>query len=185
MNGLAQTLLKLTVPGVPDFYQGTEFWDQSLVDPDNRRPVDFARRTAGLDASPMEDLAKTWRSGRIKQALIVQTLALRRSKPKLFADGSYEALEVRGKCADHVVAFVRRLGADAAVTVVPRIASALLVRREIAFKPDAWEDTTMTLRSDQALTSAFDRQVFKHPRASVGQLFERLPFALLMHSTVE
>ena len=167
VNGLAQTLLKLTVPGVPDIYQGTEFWDFSLVDPDNRRPVDFAARAAGLDASPMEDLAKTWRSGRIKQALIAQTLALRRSKPKLFADGSYEPLEVRGELADHVIAFARRLGSDTAITVVPRIASTFLVRREIGFEPDAWKDTAVTLRSDQTLTSMFDRKSSaKRTRAS-------------------
>ena len=112
--------------------------------------------------------SRTWRSGRIKQALIAQTLALRRSKPKLFADGSYEPLEVRGKFADHVIAFARRLGPDAAITVVPRIASTLLVRREIGFKPDAWEDTTVTLRNDQTLTSVFDRQVFNHAHVSVG-----------------
>ena len=151
VNALAQTLLKLTAPGVPDIYQGTEFWDFSLVDPDNRRPVDFVLRTAGFDASSTEDLVKTWRSGRIKQALIFQTLALRRNKPKLFADGSYEPLEVRGKFADHVIAFARRLGPDVAITVVPRIASTLLVRREIGFKPDAWEDTHGDVRNDQTL----------------------------------
>ena len=68
VNGLAQTLLKLTVPGVPDFYQGTECWDFSLVDPDNRRPVDFASRVATLDDSPLQALTHNWRDGRIKQA---------------------------------------------------------------------------------------------------------------------
>jgi len=185
VNALAQTLLKLTVPGIPDIYQGAELWDFSLVDPDNRRPVDFALRAAGPDASPMEDLARTWRSGRIKQALIAQTLALRRSKPKLFADGSYEPLQVSGTLADHVIAFARRLGSDTAITVVPRIASTFLVRREIGFKPDAWEDTAVRLQSDQTLTSVFDRQVFSQAHVSVAQLFGRFPFALLMHSSVE
>ena len=185
VNALAQTLLKLTVPGIPDIYQGAELWDFSLVDPDNRRPVDFALHAAGLDASPMEDLARTWRSGRIKQALIAQTLALRRSKPKHFADGSYEPLQVSGRLADHVIAFARRLGPDTAITVVPRIASTFLVRREIGFKPDAWEDTAVRLQSDQTLTSVFDRQVFSQAHVSVAQLFGRFPFALLMHSSVE
>ena len=82
VNGLAQTLLKLTVPGVPDFYQGTEFWDQSLVDPDNRRPVDFARRIDALEAdeTPVA-LAAQWRDGRVKQAVIRRALALRREVP--------------------------------------------------------------------------------------------------------
>ena len=72
VNGLAQTLLKLTAPGVPDIYQGTEFWDFSLVDPDNRRPVDFAVRTRALGTAPVGSLTRTWRDGRIKQALIAR-----------------------------------------------------------------------------------------------------------------
>ena len=97
VNGLAQTLLKLTVPGVPDFYQGTEFWDQSLVDPDNRRPVDFARRIDALeaDATPVA-LAAHWRDGRVKQAVIRRALALRREVPELFARGEYRPVEVTG-----------------------------------------------------------------------------------------
>jgi len=183
VNALAQTLLKLTAPGVPDIYQGTEFWDLSLVDPDNRRPVDFALRTAGLDASPMEELARTWRSGRIKQALIRDVLALRRSRPTLFAVGSYQPLAVTGRCAEHVIAFARRRGADVAITVVPRIASDLIVQREIDFRPDAWGDTVLSLDSDHAVKSMFDEQVFDHPRVTVAQLFARLPFALLVQRT--
>src|SRR6202044_1485249 len=96
-NGLAQTLLRLTVPGVPDLYQGTEFWDQSLVDPDNRRPVDFAQRQATLQTgtSPAEALAN-WRSGAVKQAIIARALALRASLPELFAQGDYVKLEASG-----------------------------------------------------------------------------------------
>ena len=185
VNGLAQALLKLTVPGVPDIYQGTEFWDFSLVDPDNRRPVDFEQRMTGLDPGSIEDLARTWRSGCIKQALIFHALALRRTKPGLFADGSYEPLEVSGKLADHVIAFARRLGPDVAITVVPRAPSALLVQREIGFKSGAWKDTSVTFSGNQTFKNIFDGQVFNPERMGVGQLFERLPFALLIHSTVE
>ena len=136
VNGLAQTLLKLTAPGVPDFFQGTEFWDLSLVDPDNRRPVDFAARAAALregglgegalgegapgegasgegalgeGASPVA-LAGAWRDGRVKQAVIARGLALRRRAPALFARGDYRPLEVRGRFASHAVAFLRVLG---------------------------------------------------------------------------
>jgi maltooligosyltrehalose synthase len=184
VNGLAQTLLKLVVPGVPDIYQGTEFWDFSLVDPDNRRPVDFALRSAGLDVAPTEDLARSWRDGRIKQALIHRVLTLRRNKPDLFADGGYEPLAVTGRFADHIIAFERRRGADAMVTVAPRVASALLVQREIGFRLDAWGDTTVMLRSNRA-KNIFDGQVFGHANTRVAELFGQLPFALLVYSTSE
>jgi (1->4)-alpha-D-glucan 1-alpha-D-glucosylmutase len=82
VNGLAQTLLKLTVPGVPDTYQGSELWDLSLVDPDNRRPVDFPLRAAWLaEPRPVAELLRDWQSGRIKQHVVARTLALRRQLP--------------------------------------------------------------------------------------------------------
>jgi len=126
VNGLAQALLKLTVPGVPDFYQGAELWDLSLVDPDNRCMVDFPSRIAALDAdrSPVE-LAASWRDGRIKQAVIHRALAYRRSQPELFARGSYQPLEVSGALADHVVAFTRSYKDVQCVVVVPRLCSSL------------------------------------------------------------
>ncbi len=90
VNGLAQTLLKLMSPGVPDFFQGTEFWDFSLVDPDNRRAVDFAARTRALAEAPAPgSVAGAWRDGRVKQAVIARALALRRAVPELFARGDY------------------------------------------------------------------------------------------------
>jgi maltooligosyltrehalose synthase len=179
VNGLAQTLLKLTVPGVPDIYQGTELWDLSLVDPDNRRPVDFHGRIAGLDAGPIEEIAKTWRSGLIKQALIVRTLALRRSRPDLFAQGSYEPLAVTGRFADRIVAFARRLGSDVAITVVPRAASRLLAPGDIAFARAAWEDTSVVLIGGQAFISVLDGRTSEPGPVSVEQLLDRLPCALL------
>ncbi|MBF3307258.1 malto-oligosyltrehalose synthase, partial [Pseudomonas aeruginosa] len=88
LNGLAQCLLRLTCPGIPDLYQGREDWDFSLVDPDNRRPVDFARHAAALAApTPFPELLEHWRDGRIKQTLIARVLGLRRMQPGLFRDG--------------------------------------------------------------------------------------------------
>ena len=145
VNGLAQTLLKLTAPGVPDFFQGTEFWDFSLVDPDNRRPVDFDARIAALQAggSPAA-LAATWRDGRVKQAVIARTLALRRAVPELFARGVYRPLEVTGALCRHVLAFMRVSDGAASVMVVPRLPHRLLTGRDsIAIPPDAWRDTTL------------------------------------------
>src|SRR5207244_7479270 len=80
-NGLAQTLLKLTAPGVPDVYQGTDYWDLSLVDPDNRRPIDFALRMASLEARPLDALAASLQDGRIRQALTARALAVRSAPP--------------------------------------------------------------------------------------------------------
>ena len=97
VNGLSQTVLKLTSPGVPDLYQGTEYWDFSLVDPDNRRPVDFAARAASLaeDADPVALLAQ-WRDGRVKQAVIARALRLRKAAPGLFTHGTYVPLKIEG-----------------------------------------------------------------------------------------
>jgi len=127
VNGLAQTALKLTIPGVPDIYQGTEGWDLSLVDPDNRRPVDYAARARALDelhgGAAMAELAASWPDGRVKQAVIARLLAARRGDPKLFAAGTYEPLTVEGEGAGEVVAFARRLDDRALVVAVPRLAS--------------------------------------------------------------
>ncbi len=110
-NGLVLTLLKLTAPGVPDIYQGAELWEQSMVDPDNRRPVDFAQRERLLAAlTPETDLAslwQDWRNGAVKQALIQRLLAMRAERPELFAAGDYRPVAVTGAEAERVIAFIR------------------------------------------------------------------------------
>jgi (1->4)-alpha-D-glucan 1-alpha-D-glucosylmutase len=123
LNTLSQVTLKATMPGVPDFYQGTEFWDLSMVDPDNRRPVDFAAREAALrelEAPDWSRLAGDWPNGRIKLAWTRHLLKLRNELPSVFTDGRYEPLEVSGRHRDHVIAFARRHGRDAAIVVVGR-----------------------------------------------------------------
>lgn len=117
-NGLIMTTLKLTAPGIPDIYQGAELWEQSMVDPDNRRPVDFQLRRQLLAESPADaplPPGSTWRDGRIKLALTQKLLRFRMTDPELFARGSYEPLAVSG--SDHVCAFLRRLGERAIVVV--------------------------------------------------------------------
>jgi (1->4)-alpha-D-glucan 1-alpha-D-glucosylmutase len=121
INGLAQTLVKLTLPGVPDTYQGSELWDFSLVDPDNRRPVDFALRRHLLDAAAPGD----WRDGGEKLRLIRAVLQFRRREPALFANGSYDAVPAEGERADHVCAFARSHADRRIVTVVPRLVARL------------------------------------------------------------
>ena len=117
INGLSQLVLKLTAPGVPDLYQGTEYWDFSLVDPDNRRPVDFAARQDSLASISIAPAVTSWRDGRIKQLVAHRLLGLRRARPELFAEGSYEPIE----SGDHVVAFRRKRGSDTVVVAVPRL----------------------------------------------------------------
>jgi (1->4)-alpha-D-glucan 1-alpha-D-glucosylmutase len=124
LNGLSQVALKIAMPGTPDFYQGTELWDLSLVDPDNRRPVDFAARERAL-AAPHEDddlraLGETWADGRIKLAVTRRLLAWRGSRSELFARGDYQPLTVDGAHRDHVIAFARILDGEAAILVAGR-----------------------------------------------------------------
>ncbi len=147
VNGLAQVLLKLTAPGVPDLYQGTEFWDFSLVDPDNRRPVDFDERMRSLsEAPPLAALAAQWRDGRIKQHLIRRTLALRRALPQLFESGSYVPLAAEGRAARHVLAFARQKDGATAITIVPRLAARLVAPDGgLAIPAAVWGDTRLRL----------------------------------------
>jgi (1->4)-alpha-D-glucan 1-alpha-D-glucosylmutase len=123
LNSLSQIALKATLPGVPDFYQGSEFWDLSLVDPDNRRPVDFAERAAALAAVEDPDwdrLVQGWSDGRLKLAWTRHLLKLRTELAELFANGDYQPLEVIGPHRDHVIAFARHRGREAAITAVTK-----------------------------------------------------------------
>jgi (1->4)-alpha-D-glucan 1-alpha-D-glucosylmutase len=123
LNSLSQVTLKATMPGVPDFYQGTELWDLSLVDPDNRRPVDFAERIGRLDALKNPDwdrLVEKWPSGHLKLAWTRHLLKLRTELADTFTNGNYEPVEVSGPQAEHFIAFARRRGRDAAIVVVTR-----------------------------------------------------------------
>jgi (1->4)-alpha-D-glucan 1-alpha-D-glucosylmutase len=113
MNGLMQVVLRMTLPGVPDLYQGTEFWDFSLVDPDNRRPVDYEARTSALSSDA--DLLATWRDGRIKQSIIRRLLALRRSDPEFFALADYQPMALDG----NTVAFTRRHAGKTLIVAAP------------------------------------------------------------------
>src|SRR6201987_1308620 len=129
-NSLVQTTLKLTLPGMPDIYQGAELWDLSLVDPDNRRPVDYEKRVELLEevAALLErngrtavlDMLEDWRDGRVKLAVIATLLAHRRDRPRLFAQGGYEPLIATGSGADQICAFARCRGEDALVVAAAR-----------------------------------------------------------------
>ena len=123
LNSLSQITLKATIPGVPDFYQGTEFWDLSLVDPDNRRPVDFKERANALASAQTPDweaLAENWSTGRLKLAWTRHLLKLRTELADVFARGDYEPVQVSGPHRDHVIAFARRRGRDAVIIAVAK-----------------------------------------------------------------
>ncbi|HEU4366637.1 MAG TPA: malto-oligosyltrehalose synthase [Methylomirabilota bacterium] len=156
LNSLGQTLVKLTAPGVPDFYQGSELWDLNLVDPDNRRPVDWDARRRLLDelltavaaapdrAALAHELVKTRGDARVKLFVIHEGLRVRRARRALFETGAYQPLEARGAWAEHVCAFARVHGGTAALTVLPR----LLARRGVDALPlgsEYWADTRLEL----------------------------------------
>lgn len=147
INGLVQMVLRMTVPGVPDLYQGCDYWDYSLVDPDNRREVDYASRSASLQANeaPVDALTH-WQDGQVKQAVLVRLLALRKAQPRLFEAGDYQPLIVDGARAAQVVAFIRRHEDQALLVVVPRLVSRWLVGTPHPVIPPAcWENTRIHL----------------------------------------
>lgn len=128
LNSLSQITLKATMPGVPDFYQGTEFWDLSLVDPDNRRPVDFAKRAsvlASIQEPDWQHLARHWPDGHLKLAWTRHLLKLRTELGDTFTHGDYRPLQTSGPHRDHVIAFARQRGNEAAIIVVTKALAAL------------------------------------------------------------
>jgi (1->4)-alpha-D-glucan 1-alpha-D-glucosylmutase len=186
VNGLAQTLLKLTSPGVPDIYQGTEFWDLSLVDPDNRRPVDFATRMKAIAGQrPLHELASRWRDGRLKQTVIRRALAVRRRAPRLFSEGDYVPIATRGCAGKHVIAFARRAGNAVALAIVIRLPAALFADADsLVIPPRAWGDTSLVLPQDLSRLTFCDAISGFRLQASAGiflrDALRRLPIALLM-----
>ena len=169
ITSLAQALLRLTMPGVPDLYQGTELWDLSLVDPDNRRPVDFALRArlldelAGLD--PAAILARM-DEGLPKLHLIARALALRRERADAFAEGAYAPLAVEGTRAAHAVAYAR---GDAVAVIVPRLVLGLA---------GEWRDTTVAL-PDGAWCDRLTGTPLAGGTRRLADVLARFPVALL------
>jgi malto-oligosyltrehalose synthase len=180
-NSLAQLLLKLTSPGVPDLYQGTENWDFSLVDPDNRRPVDFVRRQRIPADQTVASAIERWRDGGVKTAIIARTLALRRVLAQVFVAGSYDPVTAEGPMADRVVAFLRRHEGDVVLTVVPRLSATLLASPDkLALDPAAWQGTTLRLAQDFDLKSVLDPELppLVERNVAMHRVLGRLPIAL-------
>ncbi len=178
VNGLSQAVLKMTVPGIPDFFQGTDFWDFSLVDPDNRRPVDYtARQNALSDAPEPTQCLPHWRDGRVKQAVIHKVLALRRRMPDVFARGAYTALSVQGPLQHNIVAFSRSLGRSTIVVIVPRLIHHLLQPRDhLTFVSEELRTTSIALPEDRQFHSLFSTG---SPAGQLQSLFADFPIAVL------
>jgi (1->4)-alpha-D-glucan 1-alpha-D-glucosylmutase len=191
VNSLSQTLLKITAPGLPDFYQGTELWDFSLVDPDNRRPVDFTLRQKilkELGAACTSDRMKLLRElverpedGRIKLFLIWKALSARKDKAELFQKGEYHPLEFEGARQDMAFGYARTLGDSAALTIVPRL-FAKAAGEEARFPLGSfWEDTSLRLPGTAPFIDAFTGRTFPPGKmAHMRDVFGNLPFSLLI-----
>jgi (1->4)-alpha-D-glucan 1-alpha-D-glucosylmutase len=161
-NSLSQTLLKITSPGIPDFYQGNELWDFSLVDPDNRRPVDYRRRQAALDEllrkeaddgilETAREVLANRRDGRIKLYLTCKALNFRRENRVLFESGRYLPLSVEGACQEHVCAFERSINNSSVLVVAPRFYSRLIKEPDgLPLGSDVWLDTRLIQTFDTA-----------------------------------
>lgn len=202
LNSLAQLVLKIAAPGVPDFYQGTELWDLSLVDPDNRRAVDYAHRQELLQtlepllaqdpsqspteqAASVRELLEHWEDGRIKLFLTACGLRLRRHLRAVFLKGSYEPLTIQGRHSEQLVAFARRHDEGNVIALVPRLV-ARLAPDGLPLGASSWEDTSVQLPPE--LAGHEYRNVFTGeslcaaaapPRLTVATVLHTAPVALL------
>ncbi|MBB1286362.1 malto-oligosyltrehalose synthase [Flavisolibacter sp. BT320] len=189
INSLSQVVLKATCPGVPDVYQGCEFWDFSFVDPDNRRPVAYEKRLQALEAfegkSEEELFADLWEqryNAHVKLWLTQQLFQLRKSNPDLFAEGEYIPLQVEGTYKNHVLAFARRHKTAVQVVAVPLHTAILCKEQGKPFFEIDWKDTRVTLPKEieSSLETYFTQtQVEKGKGLLAGALFSRFPFAIL------
>jgi malto-oligosyltrehalose synthase len=186
LNGLAQTMLRLTVPGVPDLYQGTEFWDFSLVDPDNRTAVDFEvrRHALGDDIQRPEILGHGWRDGRVKQAVIARLLRFRGRYPQLFMKGTYEPLAIIGPKSNHLLGFVRRFGDTSILVLVSRFAGRFIGTGDAPILPISfWQETRVELpegfRAGRMVDLLCGRTRVAQTTMTADQFLDHLPVAVV------
>jgi (1->4)-alpha-D-glucan 1-alpha-D-glucosylmutase len=187
INGLAQVVLKLTSPGVPDIYQGCELWDFNLVDPDNRRPVDYALRKkiladlraridhsdGGIDPAGRET---SWAGGGEKLFLTWRVLQCRAARPETFAGGGYVALAASGAKADHLLGFARQHGEDCVVVAVPRLVASIYDDTGAA----DWGDTGFDLPAGRVWRNVFSgKRIVGVDRIAASDLFADFPVTVL------
>ncbi|MCP8305609.1 MAG: malto-oligosyltrehalose synthase, partial [archaeon] len=196
-NSISQTLLKITCPGVPDFYQGGELWDLNLVDPDNRRPVDFRKRMELLaevleieekGQDRMGEFLRKFKDGRIKLYEVYKSLKARKRRKELFEEGDYIPLIVEGTYKEHVIAFCRRRDREWAMSIVPRFLTGLI---EVGGRPlgsDVWKDTYIRLPENAPYSweEVFTGRDLRSIRLGgnnalqMGEVLESFPVALLL-----
>jgi (1->4)-alpha-D-glucan 1-alpha-D-glucosylmutase len=194
LNSLAQTLLRITAPGIPDTYQGTELWSYTLVDPDNRRPVDYEERRRLLDdlstmieepvAAAVREMLDEWQDGRIKLLFTAAALHCRARHADAFDRGQCVPLNASGSRAEHVVAFARALDGNACIVALPRWTARLTEGAMPQAGPELWQGTVVLL--PDSLQHARWRNVLTGEEVPVtagglelGSLFATVPFALL------
>jgi (1->4)-alpha-D-glucan 1-alpha-D-glucosylmutase len=197
LNSLSQTLLNMAAPGVPDFYQGTELWDLSLVDPDNRRSVDYKTRKGllgelkarivqalGSHAQFLSDLLTDDQVGRSKLYLIWRVLEFRNRHRALFDGGNYVPLGLEGAKSEHVCAFARVLESEMVIAVVPRLVAGLAREQKLPLGPDVWEDTRLRLPGTGRFANILTGQTLDSPAKElpVSQVLSEFPIALLSRS---
>jgi (1->4)-alpha-D-glucan 1-alpha-D-glucosylmutase len=193
-NSLAQVLLKNTTPGVPDLYQGCELWDFSLVDPDNRRPVDYKHRKLLLEQIQTEakhdrlklvdELWNTRSDGRIKLFLTHQLLQVRQRYSSLFQQGTYQPLSVAGKFANHIIAFARIEQGNTAIVLAPRFLTSLIQPGEAPLG-DCWQDTHIHLPPEfpKAWLNPITNQAIEAQQTlAISSALQHFPVALLVNS---
>jgi (1->4)-alpha-D-glucan 1-alpha-D-glucosylmutase len=197
LNSLSQTMIKLTVPGVPDTYQGNELWELNLVDPDNRRAVDYDVRRHMLaefreicdngcdqQAAFTRELAANMDDGRIKAYLIWKVLNLRKQQPDLFQLGEYVPIEITGERAKHLVAFARRHGTQALIVAAPRLCAQLMAGEpRMPNSEEAWQNVQITIPDT---TTRFrdlftgEKHATEHGGLLAKDLFHNFPVGLLL-----
>lgn len=194
INSISQLVLKLTMPGVPDFYQGTELWDLSLVDPDNRRPVDFMKRDACLRKALKRETSfvnflESPGDGCLKIFVMRRLLTLREEHPALFEAGDYFPVTVHGTYRKNLDAFTRTATGETILVLVPRLSRHLVKTGRYPLGKQTWQDTRIRLRrsvSCSRMTDVFSGKTIKvGDEVLVGDLFEHLPVAVLRGSSPE
>ena len=194
-NSLSQTLLKYTAPGVPDTYQGTEFWDLSMVDPDNRRPVDYEQRISVLkdikqksqtdNLKLIDELMSTKKNGKIKLFITHKVLQARKEQLEVFQKGEYLPLEVVGKFKDHIVAFARSFENTTVIAIAPRFLTSLIAPDENPLGEKVWADTQLQL--PQGFSSSWQdiftgQTLTGNGTIAIAQVLQHFPVALLLNS---
>jgi (1->4)-alpha-D-glucan 1-alpha-D-glucosylmutase len=193
LNSLGQLLVKVTAPGIPDFYQGTELWDLSLVDPDNRRPVDFKKCESYLNdltegetfgkLQPLAELLESWKDGRVKLYLTRKAMRFRSENTAIFQNGEYLPVQVSPDMREHIYAFCRCSGREWTLTVVPRLITRLVSAGRFPLGP-VWGKSRLLLPRNapqnwQNVLTDEEMDVTEGKRLAVAELLRTCPVALM------